>query len=271
MWPSSTSTRAGGLYRHCANRCRGSRSGFTLIDMIIVVGIIGILLAIASPHMKRFRIVAEETTRMTAMRQSLASIHAYSEDHRMHFPFVYEPENPDGPWTVNGVEISGGATNLHYFIGQSRLWPTIVEPYFSGWPTTPEPDGYMQWFDERALTHTTFLMTCCAFARPAYWVDDHGWDDVKHFRGTRLSDVRLPASKGLLLDVGAGVWHPTNANRYTHDGGSEVGLRNDIFVGFVDGSTSVKHWEPKAPSVARPFASHFPIMSTLRGMAGADF
>lgn len=58
-----------------------NRSGFTLIELMIVIAIIGILAAIAIPNFRRARAQAREKACYANMRVILGAVEMYNMDH----------------------------------------------------------------------------------------------------------------------------------------------------------------------------------------------
>jgi len=160
--------------------------------------------------------------------------------------------------------------NFAYFRQQSSYWATLIREHVSG---EPRLDGVACFFphgeelglptgQDDLVVACRYWLTHTAFAAPAYWVGSEPPDDLSLLRGTRQSQLRQPARKGMILDLAGGFFD----ERYPHHS-------NKVLVGMGDASASVHDGFPVSSSVSRPFGAvdYWPIMSTDGGLAGIDF
>lgn len=97
------------------------RRGFTLVELLVVVGVIAVLIALLLPALSRARAVAQRTACLSALRQLGAATQMYLNEHKdWHMPVKWgwsppgagwpsapppplPPTSPAKPWFVNEV------------------------------------------------------------------------------------------------------------------------------------------------------------------------
>lgn len=195
------------------------RSAFTLVELLVVIGIIGVLVSIILPALAGARERAKETSALANLRSVAISFQTYADQYKA-FPYAKKgvpvqgdshmpmPTNPDLialPWTHDGTVI---ATNSVWSL--SYMWPGLLSrtsPWnenFATWVsvgrsrTMPEL-GDLDLEPERLIS----LRYSNAFlASPKLWQPGGATAaDESLLRAIAPSDVAAPARKVLLWDA----------------------------------------------------------------------
>src|SRR4051812_5766260 len=94
-----------------AARTRNCRSGFTLVELLVVIGIIALLISILLPALRKARMAAQTTQCLSNIRQLNGALAAYGQANKGHtFPYY-------------------NSTNI--------LWQVLILPY-----VTPRANNY---------------------------------------------------------------------------------------------------------------------------------
>ena len=65
----------------------GNRDGFTLVELLVVIGIIALLIAVLLPALQRAREAAKQATCASNLRQIGVALTLYANENRLHYPF----------------------------------------------------------------------------------------------------------------------------------------------------------------------------------------
>jgi len=112
------------------------RAGFTLVELLVVIGIIALLISILLPAMRKAREAASIVTCASNLKQIGIGMHMYANENR-------------------GVIPNHG--DAHPILGAWTWWPGLLEPYVAGKPldTSPTTTGISRAFlcpsDEMSL------------------------------------------------------------------------------------------------------------------------
>lgn len=103
------------------------RKAFTLVELLVVIGIIAVLVAILLPSLQKARDAAKLTACLSNVRQFGTAIHMYANDHRGVWPRYYAPA--PGGWTdhVLTTSFAWGNDGATYPLGRYGIG--LLYPY----------------------------------------------------------------------------------------------------------------------------------------------
>lgn len=113
-------------------------AGFTLVELLVVVGVIAILVSLLLPALRKVRYQAQLTNCLSNLRQITAATHAYAAENDRRFPYA-EREWPHASmvdiWRLLRPKyISAGA--------KFNICPSDYDPAFTLWWVQTHGPGY---------------------------------------------------------------------------------------------------------------------------------
>ena len=166
-----------------------SRKGFTLVELLVVIAVIGILIALLLPAIAATRDGARAVVCKSNLRQIGLSLHTYAEGHGGRFPWTEHsdedkswivtlspyledvdavrvcPEDPLGlEWMTN--EIKGSSYGINNFVADPE-----VEGYSGSLRKLRDASRLVVLFEadpEREGAHGTDHIHCSQFYSPVY-------------------------------------------------------------------------------------------------------
>jgi prepilin-type N-terminal cleavage/methylation domain-containing protein len=264
---------------------QSSRWAFTLVELLVVIGVIGILAALLLPVLNKAKLKAWGIQCMNNHRQLTLAWRMYAEDNRE--VLVYASDDPYDPfvdwqnqdqyaWTLTHMDFNPnnqGNWDISYDLVKRPLWP-----YSGGNPNIyrcPADRSYLMVNGESKPRVRSMAMNLYV---GGFDGTDGNWPWAHPYRiYTKLTDIEVPSNIFVFLDMRedsvnwgnfmtymAGC-SPQDPSQYGFDG-DYPGMYHHFACGFsfVDGHSEIKRWRdprtmPPLTEGANPLFSRFAI------------
>jgi len=145
--------------------------GFTLVELLVVIGIIALLIAMLLPALNRARAAASNLTCLSNLRQQALGVIQYATDNGGRLPYLMTDYNTTGG--------SGGGTPSLAWNGAAQLINSRI------WQVSPAPDG---------VRRPGFLRCPAEMDQMADWVNPYQANKLVTFRNGLSRSVLLRAA-----------------------------------------------------------------------------
>ncbi len=211
------------------------RSGFSLIETVLVIAIVALLIALLTPSLSRFRGKARDTVNLSNLRQHAAVMTQYSADHADIMPYV---TRSDVEFSILRSDGSDVVLPVRYFEASQMWFIALADGYYDGNARSPafKPPGGTA---PGALTNG-YTYSCSFLALPEYWNGETRLPPPVQFRPVTAAKIAFPSRKILLRTnrgwLPAGQEDPTKrAGVALCDGSARDVTLDDVIPGFGNG------------------------------------
>ncbi len=255
--------RLGRSHVHPVLKPSTSRGAFTIIEVLVAIGIIGVLIALIVPALSKTRARALDTLTRANLRTSYTAFATYTSIYDETYP--WRPQS--GPLIPLNPEGTAAIGPGHFDV--SRYWPGLMieimpwEEHFKSWL-----GGGASYDEHPWLIHNGNFMTFRApsfslshsfLARPRLWSPGET-DTEQNLRPVRENDVLFPSSKVLLFD-----------REKTHLRSDPEADRDPTLMLFVDGHVGENRVSEARILEDRPWRGPTPLHDTPDGARGRDY
>ncbi len=173
----------------------GSRGGFTLVEMLVVVGILAVLAAIIFPVFMQARGKARQAQCISNLKQLGLALEMYASDHDERYPFAVDPADTYCP------QIWDGFPEWQALISRMPRLKDVIQPYAKSREVLhcASDTGYDH------LEGTPYPLDAEPTAFEAVGSSYH-WRTEVAFEHLGPSLLARPAQTNIMMD-GCGAWH----------------------------------------------------------------
>lgn len=221
---------------------RSPEYGFTLVELLVVIGIIALLISILLPALNRARAAAQSIKCASNLRQIMNAINLYANATKGYLP----------PEWVGPDAFLDAQTYQEYAATNEGSWPQLLRPYFASLPTSTLPLNKrpIAFLEDPAVrdispltdsAHTNYGMNV-----NMRWTNMNTLNSAKATRdwgSLKLAKFRQSASVAYFFCgqernnryFGPEAFNPAGGQNYTRNLSPHPKSRAGLNIGYVDG------------------------------------
>lgn len=238
------------------------RRAFTLVELLVVIGIIAVLIGILLPTLGRARRQAQMTSCMSSQRQLVMALLMYCQDNKHAFPggsgYFPSKDNNGNPlgyaYRLRGAEYDPSAYNPYSCNSDDEAGPTFLAKYVKGskkipaCPAEEELKRVGTWWPHNFWTGYWYPMSL-VYTPKEIW-GEPACQDTKPQTPQKITSVKYPVQKVVIID--RKTWHnskmivdtnkaPDANGNLSHATGQAAAKNIYVVAGFADGHVD---WRP---------------------------
>jgi prepilin-type N-terminal cleavage/methylation domain-containing protein/prepilin-type processing-associated H-X9-DG protein len=199
------------MNRHASQQA--GRRGFTLVELLVVIGIIALLISILLPSLNRARENAKQVQCLSNMRQISLAIVMYTQNNKDLMPGAGEPAQKKWDWIYWDVAAGAPFNDLN----QCSLAPYLAQggrmnPEYYRCPTD-RAEEHISVYGGRYPYKFSYTMNCYLADNSRAYTTGLGITDTTRQKNFKMAYIKQPSRKVLLIDenertANDGLWVP---------------------------------------------------------------
>ena len=179
-----------------------SQPAFTIVEVLLVIGIIGVLLSLLLPSLGSMKARTRQLGSLSNIRQIGLMLNVYAQSNRDRPPVFFDPVyiSSDGPFQE--ITFDDGSTIFGAWFANGSYAHMAFDPVPSidvlRDPAAPTHDRD-DWHTAHRMT-SDYKLSDSFYADPDYW-DRDTQEGVEQWGVQALSNVTFPSDKGMIRQI----------------------------------------------------------------------